>query len=67
MDSSSTNNGVSNEQQESPAEQLNLIGEDKFMPFGWGRFRPSYLQFLTNSKWFLAVIMVYTLCAGRIL
>ena len=65
MGSSGTNKGASNEQTDLPAEQLNLISEAKSMAFGWGKFRPAYLKFLTNSKWFLAVIMVYSLGAGK--
>ena len=66
MGSSETNNGASNEPKDIPAEQLNFVTEAKSMSFGWGKFRPAYLKFLTNSKWFLAVIMVYSLGAGRI-
>ncbi|CAB3998231.1 solute carrier organic anion transporter family member 4A1-like [Paramuricea clavata] len=60
MGSSSKSFDVSNRQKHSPTEHL--IDQD--ISFGWGKYRPAYLKFLTNSKWFLAVIMVYTLSAG---
>ena len=33
--------------------------------FGWGKFRPKCLQFLNGPKWFLAAIVVYSLCQGK--
>ena len=39
--------------------------QETLSTFGWGTFRPAYLKFLTSSKWFVVIIMVYTLGAGR--
>ncbi len=66
MDPSSKNGDASNEPKHLPAEQLNLIAQDTSLSFGWGKFRPAYLKFLTNSKCFLMVIMLYTLGAGKV-
>ena len=36
-----------------------------YSTFGWGKYRPTCLKFLANSKWFLFIIMLYTLSAGE--
>ena len=41
--------------------------DNQSLKFGWGRFRPACLQFLNSPKWFLAGIVLYTLCQGRLM
>ena len=39
---------------------------DPSLRFGWGKFRPRSLQFLNSPKWFLACMVIYTICQGSV-
>ena len=41
--------------------------EQTCIAFGWGKYRPKCLQFLNSPRWFIVVVVVYTLCQGNLI
>ena len=41
--------------------------EQLCIAFGWGKYRPKCLQFLNSPRWFIVVVVVFTLCQGNLL
>ena len=41
--------------------------EQDCIAFGWGKYRPKCLQFLNSPRWFIVVVVVFTLCQGNLL